>query len=37
MGDKSGGVGARHMAAFATWANAHLRAGEKPYTVKAGP
>ena len=37
MGDKSGGVEARHMAAFATWANAHLRAGEKPYTVKAGP
>jgi hypothetical protein len=37
MGDKSGGLEKRHMSAFAAWANARLRPGEKPYTVKDGP
>ncbi len=37
MGDKTGGVEARHMATFVAWMNKHLRAGEKPYVVKAGP
>jgi hypothetical protein len=37
MGDKSGGAIARHMTTFVNWLNKHLRTGEKPYTVKAGP
>lgn len=37
MGDKTGGVEARHLTEFANWLNAHRRPGEKAYRVVAGP